>query len=156
MRISLQPAAEGGGMSKKKVAAAQPKSLAKGLLAGLIGGLVGAAAMAAAERFLPRRARTDADPPQPAFALDEVHWSFGVAVGAAYGVAAEYFPSATAKEGITFGLALEALSQEGTMPALGLITGSPLAPASSARKITSHVVYGVATEVVRGFVRRRL
>jgi putative membrane protein len=143
-------------MSKKKVPVAQPKSFAKGLLAGLIGGLVGAAAMAAVEQFLPRRSSTGTEPATPAFALDEVHWSFGLAVGAAYGIAAEYFPSATAKEGITFGLALEALAQDGTMPALGLITGSPLTPASGAGIITSHVVYGVATEVVRGFVRKRL
>jgi putative membrane protein len=144
-------------MSKNQVAPARPKSLAKGLLAGLIGGLVGAAAMAAAERLLPRSARADAEPHKPSFALDAVHWSYGVAVGAAYGAVAEYFPAATAKEGITFGLAMEALAHEGTLPALGLITGSQPAPAiAAAGSITSHVVYGVATEVVRGLVRKLL
>lgn len=146
-------------MSKTKAAPAPPapKSLAKGLLAGLIGGLVGAAAMAAAERFLPRPAPAAAEPPNPAFALDQVHWSFGLAVGAAYGAAAEYFPSATAKEGATFGLALDALAREGTLPALGLLTGArPGITPNGIGKITSHVVYGVATEVVRGFVRKRL
>jgi putative membrane protein len=143
-------------MSQKKVEIAQPKSLSKGLLAGLIGGLVGAAAMAAAEHLLPRRTPSDAEPANSAFALDQVHWSFGLAVGAAYGVTAEYFPSATAKEGVTFGLTLEALAREGTAPALGLITGSQPTPSVGFSTLTSHVVYGVATEVVRGFVRKRL
>ena len=112
--------------------------------------------MAAAEQLLPRREPASSEPQNPAFALDEVHWSFGLAVGAAYGVAAEYFPSATQKEGVTFGLTLEALAREGTVPALSLITGSQPTPPVGFRTLTSHVVYGVATEVVRGFVRKRL
>jgi putative membrane protein len=143
-------------MSKKKVAIVQPKSLAKGLLAGLIGGLVGAVAMAAAERFIPHRARVKAESPDdaPKSTADSMHWTFGAAVGAAYGAAAEYFPTATSEKGAAFGMALETLSQQGTLPALGLLTGS--APRVSAGQLTSHVVYGVTTEVVRGFVRKRL
>ena len=143
-------------MSDNEPDAKQAKSLGKGLLAGLIGGLVGAAAMAAAEHLLPRRTAADFETPDSAFALDEVHWSYGLAVGAAYGIAAEYFPSATAKEGVTFGLTLEALAREGTPPALALITGTQPAPAVGFKTLTTHVVYGVATEVVRGFVRKRL
>jgi hypothetical protein len=51
-------------------------------------------------------------------------------------------------------MALETLAHEGTLPALGLLTGS--AARNSAGGFTSHVVYGVTTEVVRGFVRKRL
>jgi putative membrane protein len=144
-------------MSKKKVAVIQPRSLAKGLLAGLSGGLVGVLAMAAAERLIPRHAQAAAEPPDPApgsLSLDEMHWSFGAAVGAAYGALAEYFPAATANEGVAFGMALETLAHEGTLPALGLLTG--LSARDTAGGFTSHVVYGVTTEVVRRFVRKRL
>jgi putative membrane protein len=145
-------------MGNKNVPLPQPKSLRKGLLAGLIGGLVGVVAMAAAERLLHRRAPAPAEPmllpdPTPS-SLDAIHWSFGAAVGAAYGAVAEYFPSATAKQGAAFGMALETLADEGTLPALGLITGS--APAETASKLTAHVVYGVTTETVRHFLRKRL
>jgi putative membrane protein len=144
-------------MSKKKVEVIRPKSLAKGLVAGFIGGLVGVVAMAAAKRLIPRRAPADSEAPDPAatsLSLDGMHWALGAAAGAAYGAVAEYFPTATAEKGAAFGMALETLSQEGTLPALGLLTGS--AARGGASKMTSHVVYGVTTEVVRGFVRKRL
>jgi putative membrane protein len=154
-------------MSNKTVPVPQSKSLRKGLLAGLIGGLVGVVAMAAAERLLPSRrvprpssaragssGRIEPEPAPNRLALDAIHWSFGAAVGAAYGAVAEYFPSATAKQGAAFGMALETLADEGTLPALGLITGS--AAAATAGKLTSHIVYGVTTETVRHFLRKRL
>jgi putative membrane protein len=143
-------------MGKPRIKTAQPKSLAKGLLAGLIGGLAGVLAMAAAERLIPRRARPDSGAPELAAgisALDGMHWSFGAAVGAAYGAVAEYFPASTAQHGVAFGMAVETLDHEGTLPALGLLTGS--SPRDSAG-LTSHVVYGVTTETVRHFVRKRL
>ncbi len=142
-------------MSKKTAPVPRSKSLAKGLLAGLIGGLVGVVAMTAAERFLPRRAQASAEPAKPASTLDGMHWGFGAAVGAAYGAVAEYFPTATSEKGAAFGMALETLSQEGTLPALGLLTGS-VPRGDGTGKMTSHVVYGVTTEVVRSFVRNRL
>jgi putative membrane protein len=83
-----------------------------------------------------------------------MHWSFGAAVGAAYGAVAEYFPATTANHGVAFGMALESLAHEGTLPALSLLTGS--AARESAGMLTSHVVYGVTTEAVRHFVRKRL
>jgi putative membrane protein len=144
-------------MIRKQVAVIRPKSLTKGLVSGLIGGLVGVVAMAAAKRLIPRRVQTESEVPDPeakSLSLDGMHWGFGAAVGAAYGVAAEYFPAATSEKGAAFGMALETLSQEGTLPALGLLTGS--AARNGTSKMTSHMVYGVTTEVVRGFVRKRL
>lgn len=141
-------------MSKKNVPIPQPKSLLKGLLAGLIGGLAGAVAMAAAERLLPRRAPAPAEPAPDPLPPDAIHWSFGAAVGASYGAVAEYFPAATAKQGVALGMALEALADQGTLPALSLIAGS--AATETAGNITSHVVYGVTTETVRHFLRKRL
>jgi putative membrane protein len=142
-------------MSKKTAPIPQPKSLFKGLVAGLIGGLAGVVAMAAAERLLNRRAPAVAEPAPDPLSLEAMHWSFGAAVGAAYGAVAEYFPSATAKQGVAFGMALETFADEGTLPALGLLTGSAAA-VESASKLTSHVVYGVTTETVRHFLRKRL
>lgn len=152
-------------MSKKNAPVPQPKSLLKGLLAGLIGGLAGVVAMAAAERLLPRRgvplpgsARAGSSPTEPVpnpLSLEAMHWSFGAAVGATYGAVAEYFPAATAQQGAAFGMALETLADQGTLPALGLLTGSA-SVAVNASKLTSHVVYGVTTETVRHFLRKRL
>jgi putative membrane protein len=138
-------------MSKSEIVVAQPKSLAKGLLAGLVGGLAGTVTMALAERLLPASDKRKAAPDAKA---DGVRWAFGAVVGAAYGAVAEFFPAAAAREGITFGMAVGALSEEGVLPAVGMIA-RPSAR-ERAGEITSHVVYGVTTEVVRGFVRKRL
>jgi putative membrane protein len=157
-------------MSEVKVAVVKEKSLAKGLVAGLIGGLVGTLAKTLAERMFPPRTHGEPEPPQvaaqrvaghaldpdaKAIAAEGIHWGFGAAVGAAYGALAEYFPAATAKEGASFGMALEALTHETALPALGLSA----APEDEtlrerASEVTSHVVYGVTTEFVRNFVRK--
>ncbi len=159
-------------MSEAEVMVARPRSLAKGLVAGLIGGLVGTLAKTLAERMFPPRTHGEAepigtaaekvaghplDPDTQAIAGEAIHWGFGAAVGAAYGVLAEYYPAATSKEGASFGMALEALTHESALPALGLSVDpedETLRERSS--EITSHVVYGVTTETVRGFVRKWL
>lgn len=145
-------------MSKTKIAVVKPrKSLAKGLLAGLAGGLAGAVAMTVAERFLPQPASREPEPTEKKIAIQTVRWGFGAAIGAAYGAIAEYYPAATSKQGATFGMAVEALANDGALPALGFLVKPPDAPAlTRANGITSHVVYGVTTEVVRGFIRKRL
>jgi len=148
------------------------KSLAKGLIAGLIGGLVGTAAKTFAERMFPPHTHGEVEAPElmaervaghaldadtKAVASEGIHWSFGAAVGAAYGALAEYFPAATAKEGASFGLALGTLTHETALPAMGLAAepeNQTLRERTS--EMTSHVVYGVTTEMVRGFVRRLL
>jgi putative membrane protein len=159
-------------MSKTEVAVVKQKSLAKGLVAGLIGGLVGTLAKTLAERMFPPRTHGEPDPAEVAaegvtgHALDPdtraivaegIHWGFGAAVGAAYGVLAEYFPAATARQGASFGMALEALTHETAFPALGL-SAEPEDETvrERASEITSHVVYGVTTEFVRNFVRKVL
>jgi putative membrane protein len=159
-------------MSKTEVAAVEPKSLAKGLVAGLIAGLVGVAAKTLAERMFPPHAHSQPDaedlaaeklagdslsPAGKALPADGIHWAFGAAAGAAYGALAEYYPAATAKEGAAFGMALETLTQEGALPALGLAAE----PADQtlrerASEVTSHVVFGVTTEWVRSLLRRWL
>ena len=92
-----------------------------------------------------------------AVAAETIHWGFGATAGAAYGVLAEYFPAATSKDGASFGLALEALTHEGALPAMGL---SAAPEDQTAREHTSematHLLFGVVTETVRRFVRKML
>lgn len=148
------------------------RSLAKGLIAGLIGGLIGAAAKSAAEKLYPPR--TQGQPPPPAvlaerfaghsltagqkdLAAEAIHWSFGPILGAAYGVLAEYAPAVTDRQGVTFGVALCSLTNEGALPALGLSAGmakQPLREQSS--EMISYSVYGFVTETVRKHIRKLL
>ena len=165
-------------MSKSEAAAKPPsspssgRSLAKGLIAGLIGGLVGTIAKTLAERLFPPRTQGEPEPSErlaervagqslgpdaKAAAAEGIHWGFGAVAGAAYGALAEYYPAATSKDGASFGMALEALTHEGALPALGLSADpEDMTMRERASEMTSHVVYGVATEMVRGFVRKRL
>jgi putative membrane protein len=148
------------------------RSLAKGIIAGLIGGLIGTLAKTFAERMFPPRTHGEPEPPEvlaeqvaghpldsdtKAIAAEGIHWGFGAAVGAAYGALAEYYPAATSKDGASFGMALEALTHESALPALGL-SGEPQDQTMRERasEMTSHVVYGVTTETVRSFVRKIL
>ena len=144
-------------MSKSEVAVAKPKSLAKGLVAGMIGGLAGAVAMTLSERLLSARSENKTESPKPA--AEAIRWDFGAAIGAAYGALAEYYPAATSKDGATFGMALEALTQEVPMPALGLAAAAPAKQTTTldrASGLTASIVYGLTTEWVRRVVRRVL
>jgi putative membrane protein len=148
------------------------RSLAKGLIAGLIGGLVGTLAKTLAERMFPPRIHGEAEPHQllteqlaghpldhdtKAVAAEAIHWGFGAAAGAAYGALAEFYPAATAKEGASFGMALEALTHETALPALGLAADPhDQTIRERASEMTSHVVFGITAETVRSFVRKLL
>jgi putative membrane protein len=151
------------------------RSLVKGMLAGLIGGLVATAAKTIAERVYPPRTHGEAEPPatlaerisgglghhlttgERTVAVGTIHWGFGALTGAAYGGLAEYFPAATAKDGASFGLALAGLTHETALPAMGL-SAAPEEQTTRERtsEMATHVVYGLMTETVRRFVRKRL
>ncbi len=147
-------------------------ALLKGLLAGAIAGLVATAAKTMAEKVYPPRVHGEPEPPEIAaekiagHALDQdtksvasesIHWVFGTAAGAFYGVLAELYPAVTAKSGATFGLTLMSLTHEGALPALGL---SEPTEDHTLRERTSegatHILYGVVTEKVRVLVRNML
>jgi len=148
------------------------KSFVKGLVAGLVGGLAATAAKALAERIYPPRVEGQPEPPEllavkiaghelngaaKALAAGTIHWGFGATAGAVYGVVAEYFPAATAKDGASFGLALEALTHEGALPALGLAAEPEEQTAREhTSELATHLVFGVVTETVRRFVRKML
>jgi putative membrane protein len=148
------------------------RSLAKGLLAGLIGGLAATAAKTLAEKVFPPRTHGEPEPPsvlvekifgrrlegaQKLAAMETIHWGFGAATGAAYGALAEYYPAATAKDGVAFGMALTSLTHGTTLPALG-ISAEPeeLTYREKRSEMATHVVYGVVTETVRRVVRKTL
>ncbi|HEY5055834.1 MAG TPA: DUF1440 domain-containing protein [Acidobacteriaceae bacterium] len=146
------------------------RSLAKGIAAGLIGGLVGVVAKTLAERMFPPHAEHDARealaeqvtghalaPATRAVAAEGIHWTFGAATGAAYGALAEFYPAATAKEGAAFGMALESLTHETALPALGI--SLPIGDQTTRERVgelTTHVVYGLTVEFVRRLVRKVL
>ncbi len=165
-----------GGVPFKTMASTDVRSLTpthhlvKGAIAGLIGGLVATAAKTAAEKLYPPRTHGEPDPTRVAaqklgagvlpttekkVASESIHWAFGALTGAAYGVMAELYPAVTAKNGVTFGMALMAFAHEGALPALGL--SAPPAeqePREQRSEMVTHVVYGVVTETVRAIVRK--
>jgi len=149
------------------------RSLAKGLLAGLAAGVAGTIAMTFAERMFPPHPEESQEQPAELFAekiaghelspevrelaVEGIHWGLGIAAGAVYGMLAEYYPAATSKEGASFGIALEALTHEKALPALGLLRPKEdQTMRERASEMTSFVVFGVAAEIVRSFVRKRL
>ena len=148
------------------------RSLLKGLIAGMIGGLVATAAKTIGERFYPPRVHGEPEPPDALVdkvtghalsgpsrtaASETIHWGFGALTGAAYGALAEFYPAATSKEGASFGLTLMALTHNAALPAMGLSAepGDQTKREQTSEMVT-HIIFGVATEIVRSFVRRFL
>lgn len=85
------------------------------------------------------------------------HYAMGAASGGIYGAVAELLPTATVGAGIPFGAAVWLVADEGIVPALGLSKSTRAYPLSiHAYAFTSHLVYGLATEVVRRAVRSAL
>jgi uncharacterized membrane protein YagU involved in acid resistance len=86
-----------------------------------------------------------------------VHYTFGAITGVVYGAAAEAAPAVTSGYGVTFGTAVWLAADELAVPAFGLskpVTAYPLSVHAYA--LASHLVYGVATDVVRRAVRATL
>lgn len=143
-------------------------SLLKGFAAGLVGGLVATGAKTLAEKVYPPRAPEQTAPPElmaeklagplddkaRAMSGEAVHWVFGAVAGGFYGVLAEIYPKITSKNGATFGLTLMGLAHEGVLPALGLDEQpEDQSVREYSSEATTHMVYGVVTEKVRGVVR---
>ena len=87
-----------------------------------------------------------------------IHYLYGASMGAAYGVAAELAPAvSTAGAGAAFGAAVWLVADEGVVPALGLSKSPDEYPLSvHAYALSSHLAYGLTTELVRRAVRRAL
>jgi putative membrane protein len=143
-----------------------------GLLAGGIGGIAGSAAKIASEAVYPPRTLGQTPPPvvlaeriaghplsprQQLVSMEAIHWTFGVAAGAIYGGAAEVVPLVRIGYGVVFGLVLQLFTHESTVPLLGLDKPPLQQPLREhASEFVSHGFYGLATEIVRRLVRRRL
>lgn len=155
-----------------------PPSAWRGAAAGLVAGIVAAGAMDLFQRGVAKLQDSDGDsdgesattraadrvsesvsgapvpePRKPA-AGQAVHYGFGALLGTGYGLLAEYWPAATTGVGAPFGLATAALFDEAAVPLAGL--GDPpweTPPATHAFSVGSHLVFGIASEATRRFVR---
>lgn len=86
-----------------------------------------------------------------------MHYAMGGASGMMYGVAAEILPLSTVGAGFPFGAAVWLIADNVVVPALGLskpITEFPLS--THLYGLSSHLVYGLTTDLVRRGVRRLL
>jgi putative membrane protein len=150
-----------------KQSTSNDRSLAKGIAAGLVAGLVGVVAKTLAERMFPPRVKSEPRSDNTSLAKraesaasisgNSIPWQFGALTGATYGALAEFYPAATAKEGAAFGMALETLTHEAPLPALGI--SLPIGSETARERVsemTSHVVFGLTVEFVRRIVRRVL
>ena len=148
----------------------------KGFIAGAIGGLIGTALKTVAENYFPVRP-PEADTP-PAIIADEVveattgeelsesskeaagagmHWLFGTLIGGGYGAAVEWMPQLGDGLGLPFGTALFGVMHEGLLPAAGVEEAhAEKDDAEERNELITHLVYGFATELIRGQVRPRL
>ena len=78
-------------------------------------------------------------------------------MAAVYGAAAEVMPGVTAGSGLAYGAAVWIGADEAFTPLLGLSKRPVEYPVSThAYALSSHLVYGVTTEVIRRAVRRLL
>jgi putative membrane protein len=86
-----------------------------------------------------------------------VHYVFGAAVGALYGAAAEYLPSARVGGGVPFGALVFVTADETAVPALKLSKPPTEYPVPThIYSLASHAVYGLSTELARRGTRRLL
>ena len=86
-----------------------------------------------------------------------VHYAFGAMAGAAYGLAAEKYPTIVTASGLPFGAAVWLLAEELALPATRLsdMPGKyPLRDHFNA--LTAHLLFGSTTEVLRRWTRRSL
>jgi uncharacterized membrane protein YagU involved in acid resistance len=84
-----------------------------------------------------------------------MHYSFGAAAGGLYGAAVEKEPKVKSAAGLPFGAGLWMAADNLAVPALGfseLPTKFPLS--AHAYALSSHLVYGLTTEILRKMIRK--
>ena len=85
---------------------------------------------------------------------EAVHYSTGATIGAVYGFVAEILPPARMFHGLLMGTIVWWTADNMAVPAQGLGTRPEQTPPSKhAYALSSHLVYGVTTELVRSVVR---
>jgi putative membrane protein len=86
-----------------------------------------------------------------------LHYAMGTTSGALYGALAEFVPEVKVGAGLPFGAFIWLAVDEGLMPATGLSKSATEYPLSiHAYALSSHLVYGLTTELVRRVVRDAL
>ena len=85
-----------------------------------------------------------------------VHYGFGAAVGAVYGVMASEVPTVTSGFGIAYGSVVWLFSDEVAVPVLGLSPAPSKSPLSThLSALAAHCLYGFTTDLVmRGFIKK--
>ncbi len=158
--------------------------LLKGAVAGLVGGIVATVVMGGFQALLSslseekKQSKKKKDEPanvKAAEAISEnvfdhrltksekepageaMHWAMGVGSGLIYGIASELAPVSTVGLGLPFGAAVWLVADDIVVPALGLskpVTEFPIS--THAYALSSHLVYGLTTDLVRQGVRKLL
>ncbi len=86
-----------------------------------------------------------------------MHYAMGATSGLIYGVASELAPVTTVGAGLPFGAAVWVIADDLAIPALGLSKSPTEYPFSThAYALSSHLIYGLATDLVRRFLLRLL
>jgi len=85
---------------------------------------------------------------------EAMHYAMGATSGLIYGAAAEIAPMTTVGLGLPFGAAVWFVADDVVVPALGLAKPATEYPFSThAYALSSHLVYGLTTDLVRRAVR---
>ncbi len=85
---------------------------------------------------------------------EAVHYAMGATSGLIYGIASEIAPMTTVGLGIPFGAAVWLVADDVVVPALGLAKPATEYPLPThAYALSSHLVYGLTTDLVRRAVR---
>ncbi|HXG84240.1 MAG TPA: DUF1440 domain-containing protein [Pyrinomonadaceae bacterium] len=88
---------------------------------------------------------------------EAVHYAMGATSGLIYGIVSEIAPVTTAGLGLPFGAAVWLVADDIVVPALGLAKPATEYPLSThAYALSSHLVYGLTTDLVRRGVRSLL
>ncbi|MDQ3064642.1 MAG: DUF1440 domain-containing protein [Acidobacteriota bacterium] len=83
-----------------------------------------------------------------------MHYAMGATSGLIYGIASEIAPMTTVGLGLPFGAAVWLVADDVVVPALGLAKPATQYPLSThAYALSSHLVYGLTTDLVRRAVR---
>lgn len=159
--------------------------LLKGAVAGLIGGMVASFVMSEFQTFLSKLSEEEKKPKKKkedepanvktAEAVSEnvfdhklkksekepagvaVHYAMGATSGLIYGIASEVAPVSTTGLGLPFGAAVWLVADDIVVPALELAKPATEYPLSThAYALSSHLVYGLTTDLVRRGVRNLL
>lgn len=86
-----------------------------------------------------------------------MHYAMGATSGLVYGIASELVPFSTAGAGLPFGAAVWLIADDVAVPALGLSKSPTEMPLSThAYALSSHIVYGLTSDLVRKLVRGAL